>query len=90
MAWAIEGRADGGYLISEGVNSQGDGPERYVAVVKADRLGELRESDVRKMVAADDLLAVAKLLLTIDDEWNALSLDERARVEAVIAKAEAA
>lgn len=47
------------------------------------------EADYHLIAAGPELLAVAKLALRVDDEWKALSMDERTRVEAAIAKAEA-
>lgn len=35
----------------------------------------------------DGLLEVAKMMLRTDDEWKALSMDERTRVEAIVSKA---
>lgn len=60
--WRVEGRADGGILISEGVNSYRDGPERYVFVLKADRTAALQDADVNKVVAAPAMLAALKAL----------------------------
>jgi len=88
--WCIEGKADGGFLISEGVNSYGDGPERYVGVIKADRTGELREADVRLIAAAPDLLEALIEAREMLREYEAAATGEHfnsLKINAAIAKA---
>jgi hypothetical protein len=63
--WRIEGRRGAGYIISAGVNAEGDGPAAYVGVIDpmfhvAGEDTERREADARLIAAAPELLAALK------------------------------
>ncbi len=68
---------------------RGDDPWFICTVMDdADADGASSEANARLLAAAPGLLAVAKMMLATDDDWKALSMDERSRVEDAIAKAE--
>lgn len=65
--WRVEGRRGPGYIISAGVNLEGDGPAEYVGVIDpmfhvAGEGAERHAANAALIAAAPDMLAALKRL----------------------------
>jgi hypothetical protein len=86
--WKVEGQSKGGTLVSAGLNSYGDGPERYVGVLldfsPADQALALAAPVMMKaLISIQDAQAFGADADALDD----LIRDLRATARAAISKA---